>query len=262
MIINFNKFDNTQNETIYHYCLYILEFLKQREKEFNIVLNTIDKESDKDFLSLFETKIDALYFCEEKKCFYEKKSFLKMGQYLYITFNNNFKEKDNKLFFVIEILYYYNNIQCHSNMNVLLEKVNNNFICNFEKTKELLCNDYIDAFKIAEKYEKQQQEKNKNILSGEKVKEFIKKYDDNKVVLLKSNSDYDNNSNYYAFDCNISLKEFLKIVKNKDFFSGLKIFNKKQIIEEECIDENKYPKEQVEDNYKDFTIVNFCKELI
>ena len=30
-------------------------------------------------------------------------------------------------------------------------------------------------------------------------------------------------------------------------------------MEEECIDENKYPKIQVKENYKDFTIVNFAR---
>lgn len=160
MIIEFSKTNNEHNKFIYNSCLSILDFLEKNNEKINKILNSSDKEREDYFLSLLDAKnykkFCLSYYPYPTLTFIE--TFLEIKQDLYIKEKNYLCKKNNILFFIFKILYFYNNNRFVTMIPVSVKMINNKFTYDFEKSRELLKKEYQNARKIVNKQKRREDE--------------------------------------------------------------------------------------------------------
>lgn len=154
MIIEFSKTDNNHNKFIYNSCLSIFSFLEKNNEKLNKILNSSDKEREDCFLSLSDAKnykkFDlSSYYSIISTCI---EKFLEIKQDLYMKINNYLCKQNNTFFFTFKILYFYNRKRFDTMLPIVVKIINNKFVCDLEKSKELLKKEYQEACETVNKY--------------------------------------------------------------------------------------------------------------
>lgn len=98
----------------------------------------------------------------------------------------------------------------------------------------------------------------KEIFSGEELKKLLKDCDEN-VIFCKDTGDFEYFKGYTILSLDMTIRDLIKIHKEKDLFNDMKFLNKEEFIEKQNLNEKEWSKEMSKEFYNSTEVIDLKK---